>query len=113
MSTVPRKPNRSPRIQVTPSPEAMALLDELSTLSGQARAALVSELVDAALPALKVTLDALRLVKAQPAEAQRLLSEFASHQTAALAQAQLDFGRAVDGRTVKGRRQKGRSGGRP
>jgi hypothetical protein len=91
----------------------MALLDELSTLSGQARAALVSELVDAALPALKVTLDALRLVKAQPAEAQRLLSEFASHQTAALAQAQLDFGRAVDGRTVKGRRQKGRSGGRP
>lgn len=91
----------------------MAMLDELATLSGRPRSVVISELVDAALPALKVTLDALRLLKQQPDEAQRLLSQFVHQQTAAIAQAQLDFEQGLDGRTVKGRRQKGRSVGRP
>ena len=101
-----RKPNRNPRVQVTLTPEAMAMLDELASLTGQAKSAIVSELVDVALPAMQVTLDALRVVHRQLGEARRLLSQFAHQQTAALAQAQLDLDVALDGRTVKGKRQK-------
>ena len=101
-----RKVNRNPRVQVTLSPEAMAMLDEVATLSEQPKSAIVSELVDTALPAMQVTLDALRVLKRQPAEAKRLLSEFAHQQTANLAQAQLDLEAALDKRTVKGRRRK-------
>lgn len=101
-----RKVQRSPRVQVTLSAEAMALLEELATLSQQPKAAIVSELVDTALPALGTTLDALRIVHQQPDEARRLLSRFAHQQTANLAQAQLDLDAALDKRTVKGRRRK-------
>jgi len=101
-----RKPNRNPRVQVTLSPEAMAVLEELATLSGQPKAAIVSELVDVALPAMSVTLDALRVVRRQPEEARKLLSQFAHQQTAHLAQAQLELDAALDARTVKGRRRK-------
>ncbi|MFB0357995.1 hypothetical protein ABVD92_23545, partial [Xanthomonas euvesicatoria] len=86
-----RKVNRNPRVQVTLSPEAMAVLDELATLSEQPKAAIVSELVDVALPAMSVTLEALRVVRRQPDEARKLLSQFAHQQTAYLAQAQLDL----------------------
>lgn len=103
-----RKVNRSPRVQVTLSPEAMAALDDLANLSGQSKSSLISELVDIALPAMSVTLDALRVVHRQPEEARKLLSEFAHQQTAHLAQAQLDLDAAVDARTVKGKRRKTR-----
>lgn len=101
-----RKVNRNPRVQVTLSPEAMAVLDELATLSEQPKAAIVSELVDVALPAMSVTLEALRVVLRQPDEARKLLSQFAHQQTAHLAQAQLDLDASLDARTVKGRRRK-------
>jgi predicted DNA-binding protein len=84
----------------------MALLDELSSLSGQPKAGIVSEFVDTALPAMEVTLQALRVLSRQPEEARRLLSEFAHQQTANLAQAQLDLDVALDARTVKGQRRK-------
>jgi hypothetical protein len=106
-----RKVNRNPRVQVTLTPEAMAMLDEIAQLSGQAKAAMIAELVDAALPAMQVTLEALRVVRRQPDEARRLMSQFAHQQTAALAQAQLNLDQAIDGRTVKGKRQqRGKSG---
>ncbi|KJJ58722.1 hypothetical protein NG01_11505, partial [Corynebacterium diphtheriae] len=78
----------------------------LATLSGQPKAAIVSELVDVALPAMSVTLDALRVVRRQPEEARKLLSQFAHQQTAHLAQVQLELDAALDARTVKGRRRK-------
>ncbi|MFB0082792.1 hypothetical protein ABVD06_23345, partial [Xanthomonas euvesicatoria] len=106
VSTMTRKVNRNPRVQVTLSPEAMAVLDELATLSEQPKAAIVSELVDVALPAMSVTLEALRVVRRQPDEARKLLSQFAHQQTAYLAQAQLDLDASLDARTVKGRRRK-------
>lgn len=101
-----RKPNRNPRVQVTLSPEAMAVLDELATLSGQPKSAIVTELVDSALPAMTVTLDALRVVRRQPEEARKLLSQFAHQQTAQLAQAQLELDVAIEARAAKGRRRK-------
>lgn len=101
-----RTVNRNPRVQVTLSPEAMAILEEVATLSEQPKSAIVSELVDAALPAMQVTLDALRVIHRQPDEARRLLSQFAHQQTANLAQAQLDLEATLDKRTVKGRRRK-------
>ncbi|KLB88102.1 hypothetical protein XEUV681_22245, partial [Xanthomonas euvesicatoria] len=96
VSTMTRKVNRNPRVQVTLSPEAMAVLDELATLSEQPKAAIVSELVDVALPAMSVTLEALRVVRRQPDEARKLLSQFAHQQTAYLAQAQLDLDASLD-----------------
>lgn len=101
-----RKVNRSPRVQVTLSPEAMAGLDEMAKLTGQSKSALISELVDVAMPAMSVTLEALRVLHRQPEEARKLLSEFAHQQTANLAQAQLELDAAVDARTVKGKRRK-------
>lgn len=101
-----RKVNRNPRVQVTLSGEAMAILEEMATLSNGSKAAIVSELVDAALPAMQVSLNALRVLSKQPDEARRLLSEFAAEATGKLAQAQLDLDVALDKRTVKGRRRK-------
>ena len=101
-----RKPNRNPRVQVTLSPEAMAVLDELATLSGQPKSAIVTELVDLALPAMTVTLDALRVVRRQPEEARKLLSQFAHQQTAQLGRSQLDLDAAIETWAVKGRRRK-------
>lgn len=82
---------RSPRIQVTLSPEAMAALDEVSALTGQGKGTLVSELVTEALPALQMAVQALRVVKEAPREAQQLLSRFSNEATMKLAQSQLEF----------------------
>ena len=51
--------SRSPRVQVTLSPEVMAVLEEISEITGQGKGTLVSELMTEALPAIKATLDAL------------------------------------------------------
>jgi hypothetical protein len=105
---------RAPRINVQLSPQSLALVVRLSDLTGQPRAALVAELVDAALPALVSGVEALEHAKAgRVDQAERLLSRFAHQATADLAQQQLDLQREVDGRTVEGKRAKRRaSGGR-
>lgn len=104
-------PNRNPRVYVTFSPETFALLVEVSEVTGTPKSALVSELMDAALPAVKTTLDALRVVKEQPREAQRLMSNFAAGASMELAQQQLELDAAIDARTVKGRQKKRRATG--
>lgn len=98
--------NRNPRVAVTLSPDAMALLDELAAVLKQPKAALVSELVDAALPALKATVDAMRVVQQQPREAQRLIANYAARATLELSQQQLELDEAIDRRTVKGKRRR-------
>lgn len=83
--------HRSPRIQVTLSPEVMAALEEISSLTGQGKGTLVSELVTEALPALQAAVQALRVVKEAPREAQQLLTRFSTEATMKLAQSQLEF----------------------
>lgn len=106
-SPPPRPPRarRNERVAVTLSPEAKPLLQELSTLTGRPKAALVSELLDQTLPALRVTLEALRLIRKQPDHAVQLLTDYASSKLAQVQQATLDLS-SSDRRTVQGKRQK-------
>lgn len=69
----------------------MAVLEEISEITGQGKGTLVSELMTEALPAIKATLDALRVVKQSPREAQALLARFSNEATMKLAQSQLEF----------------------
>lgn len=94
------------------SPEALRVLTELAELLEQPKSALVAELVDAALPALHTTVQAVKVAKEQPREAQRLVANFANDAIAKVAQAQLELDAAVDARTVKGKRAKSGGGGR-
>lgn len=102
--------NRNPRVNVTLTREGMRVLEELSALLEQPKAAVVAELVDSALPALQATVEALRVAKEQPREAQRLMANYAAQASMELAQEQLDLDAAIDGRTVKGRMVKRRRG---
>ena len=100
------KPNykRSERVAVTFRKETLQVLNQLSFMTGNPKAALVSELVDAALPALVETVEALRIVKEQPKEAERLLARFGAEAVRDLMQSQLDLGETVDKRTLEGKR---------
>lgn len=109
---IERKYRKNTRVAVTLTPESLALLTEISEVMKQSKSALVAELVDAALPAIQTTLAALKIVKEQPREAQRLMANYAAKATMELAQEQLDFDAQVDARTVKGRALKRRAGGR-
>lgn len=91
MRPMPSPTRRSPRIQVTLPDEVMAMLRELSELTGQGMGGIVSELMIEALPALAVTRDAIRKVKEAPREAQAELARFAHEATLKLAQAQLEL----------------------
>lgn len=88
--------NRNPRVAVTFAPEAYELLDELSQLLGQPKSSLVSELVSEALPALKATVEAVRIAKQQPKEAERLMADYAARASMKLSEAQVELHDAVD-----------------
>jgi uncharacterized protein (DUF1778 family) len=107
--------NRGPRLQVTLTPETMAVLERAARLTGQRKATMAGELIEAALPALQLVEQASLLAKVDPREAQRLISNFGASAMGDLSQHQLDFDAAVtkalDGRTVKGRRQQRRARG--
>jgi predicted DNA-binding protein len=109
-----KKP-RSPRIQVTLSPESRHLFEKLSELTGQSQSAMLAEIADTALPALQVTVDALEAAKAgKYEEVRRLTSHFAHKATGDLAQQMLDLDADMDARTVKGKRKKkGQANGPP
>lgn len=67
------------------------MLEEISGLTGQGKATLASELIDAALPALQANIQALRIVKEAPREAQRLLARYGAEAVMALQQTQLEL----------------------
>lgn len=100
-----RKKTQNKRVAVTLSPEGLKLMNELSTLTGQPKSALLSEMVDTALPAFQTTVEALRLIQEQPREAQRLLANFTSEALMQVSQSQLDLDASIDARTVKGKRR--------
>jgi predicted DNA-binding protein len=111
--TPKRTKPRTPRVMVTLSPEARFLLDKMAKATRTPKAALVAELVDAGLPAMAITLDAIELVKAgKNHEAERLLGRFALQATSQLSQQQLELQEENDARTVKGKRAKKGASGR-
>lgn len=99
------------RLQVTLSPEVRALVEEVHQLTGTPRAAIVSEMLDEIAPVFQNTIHALRIVKEQPREAQRLIQNFANEAIGKATQAALDLDSAMDGRTVKGQRARRRRDG--
>ncbi len=99
------------RLQVTLSPEVRALVEEVHQLTGTPRAAIVSEMLDEIAPVFQNTIHALRIVKEQPREAQRLIQNFANEAIGRATQAALDLDAAMDGRTVKGQRARRRRDG--
>lgn len=84
-------PAARPRMQVTPSQSTFLLLRELSELTGQAPATIVRELLDEAAPALQMTLEAFRAIKARPQEAQAAVARMAAQAHQVIAQATLDL----------------------
>lgn len=120
-----KKPQRNDRIAFTPTPEARAVIIEVAALTKQSRSAVVSEIFDEVLPALKTMLDALRLAKEQPREAQRLMNNMAHRAVGELTHHQLDLDTQIsgmeaqqklnldtDGRTMKGKRARRSTSGR-
>lgn len=87
------------------------MLEEISTATGTGKATLVAEIMQEALPALRVTVEALRHVKQAPREAQALLARYANESTAKLAQAQLELDDLVAAKPSRKRQKRGpRSG---
>ena len=82
-------------MQVTPSETVYRLLAELSKLTGKPPASLVRELLDEAVPALEMTLEAFRTIKARPDEAQAAMLRMASQVQQTISQAQLDLDTAM------------------
>jgi hypothetical protein len=101
---MPHKVKRSPRLQVTLSPEANDFVGRVAMLTKQSKSSIASELLDLALPALETMAEAMQVVKDTPLEAQRIMTRFAAQATGELAQAQLDLDSAIDTRTMKGKR---------
>jgi hypothetical protein len=99
------------RINITPSPEVWALVNTVHDLTGEAKAAIISGILDEIAPAFQTTIQALHLAKSAPREAQQLMSNFGARAVGELMQAQLELDEAIDGRTVKGKRKR-RAGGR-
>lgn len=62
---------RNPRIGLSPSDEAYAVITELSQLTGESRARIVHGLVDAALPALRFTIESLKQYQSATNEAEK------------------------------------------
>lgn len=82
------------RIQVTPSETVSRLLAELSALTGQGQATMIREMLDEAIPALEMTLEAFRTIKARPEEAQAAVLRMAAQAHQTIAQASLDLDKA-------------------
>jgi hypothetical protein len=84
-------PTKHPRIQFTPSDRVAPLLRELSDLTGKSQSGLVRELMDEAVPALEMTLEAFRTLKARPDQARAAVARLAAQAHMTIAQASLDL----------------------
>lgn len=88
-------PAARPRMQVTPSETSYKLLRELSKLTGQAPATITRELLDEAVPALQLAVEAIRDVQKRPDRVQAAMGRFATKSIHDLTQAQLDLDAAM------------------
>ena len=82
-------------MQVTPSETVYRLLAAISKLTGQPPATIVRELLDEAVPALEMTLEAFQTIKARPEETQAALLRMSAHVQNTISQAQLDLDTAM------------------
>jgi len=83
-------------MHVTPSETAYRLLGELSQLTGKPPATIVRELLDEAVPALEMTVEAFRNLQARPEEAQAAVVRMAAKAHQVIAQATLDLDTAME-----------------
>lgn len=87
------------------------VLRELSKLTKEPQSRLISELLDQTLPALLMTVQALKNVKERPEQVQAMLSDYCSGAINQVTQAQLDLSAAL--KLKPGRKPKGSSGRKP
>lgn len=102
---------RRKRVMVSVSDEVMALVEQVHQLTGQSRSMVISEILDEVAPAFQATIEALRIVKERPRDAQRLLANFGAEAVGSLMQEQLDFDEklnALDARTMEGKKARRR-----
>lgn len=106
----PKGPERR-RVQVTLSMESWHMVEEIARLTDTPKAAILSEIFDATLPSFLSTIQALRVAKEQPREAQRLVQNFAAQSVMQLQQTQLDLDSAITAEEAKnkGKTKKGRA----
>lgn len=90
----PKGPQRR-RVQVTLSEETWATVEYVAERLKQPKASVLAELIDAALPAMNVTIEALQLAKEFPREAQRLITNHGAEAVMLLQQQQLELDAAV------------------
>jgi hypothetical protein len=102
--------SRCPRIQISPSPDLSVVLQELAKLTKQPQSRVVVELLEEGLPALQMTVKALRMVSKRPQEVEAMLSQFASKAIRDLSQEQINFSEAM--KAKPGRKPKQGAGGR-
>ena len=102
---------RRKRVMVSVSDEVIALVEQVHQLTGQSRSMVISEILDEVAPAFQATIEALRIVKERPRDAQRLLANFGAEAVGSLMQEQLDFDEklnALDARTMEGKKARRR-----
>lgn len=108
----PGRPKGPPRhrVHVTLSRESWLMVEEISKLTGTPKASVLSEIFHETLPAFMNTVEALRVAKEHPREAQRLISNFAAESMLALNQHQLDFDKLVSAEEAKKPKKKAKKG---
>lgn len=89
-------PATTPRMQVTPTKTTYALLQELSALTGKAPATITRELLDEATPALEGAIEAMRMIKARPAQAMQAVDRMLDVAMQEVTQARLDLDKAMN-----------------
>jgi predicted DNA-binding protein len=99
-------PAARPRMHVTPSEQVHRLLAEISKVTGKPPATMVRELLDEAIPALEMTLEAFRSIQARPEEAQAAVARMAAKAHAQIAQVTLN----LDTNQKPGRKPGGKKG---
>lgn len=110
----PGRPKGNPRrrVHVTLSMEAWAMVEEIAELTGSPKAQILADIFDQTLPAFVNTVNALRVAKEQPREAQRLVQNFAAKSMMELHQQQLEFDRLVTESEAKNKGKPAKKGGR-
>lgn len=86
----PKGPERR-RVQVTLNPPTWAKVEAIADRLGEPKAKILAELIEEALPALDLTIQALDLARSAPREAQRLLSNYGAEKMMELHQQHLEF----------------------
>jgi SET domain-containing protein len=98
-----------PRIAFVPSEQVHELLRELSTLSGQSLASLVSEMMDEIVPVFQGQISAIRQIAASPEKAREYVHDYATKAMADISQTVIEYAPTHDPRSVEGKKEKRRA----